>query len=203
MKDLGQVEHFMGMRINVDSQRGRVTIDQTAFAERILLRFGMESCNSVSTPVEPGTKLDQVTGNSKNADYRQAIGCLMYLMLGTRPDLCYAINLFSRYQDKATNGHWTLLKRVLRYVKGTTSMQLVYQKRENVNPLEGYVDSDCSNDSSDRRSTTGFVYEVFGNAVSWATKSKVLLQCLHPKLNTLLRLKQLLKRCGTKSYSRI
>lgn len=93
----------------------------------------------------------------------------MYLMLGTRPD---QINLFSRYQDKATCEHWNCVKRVLRYIKGTTGMHLMYTRKDEATPLVGYVDSDWANDPDDRRSTSGYLFEVYGNLISWTTKKQ-------------------------------
>lgn len=173
MKDLGPVEYFMGLRIQVDRSNGVTIIDQTTFAERILDKFGMKDANPVATPLEPGSKLVKAKqGDDIQGQYRQLVGSLMYLMLGTRPDLCFAISYFSRFQDKATRTHWTQLKRVLRYVKGTTSYRLVYTCKDEAHPLAGYVDADWANDLDERKSTSGFVFEVYGNPVCWATKKQ-------------------------------
>lgn len=67
MKDLRQMEYFVDMQITVDNQNGKGTIDPTAFVERNLMLFGMESCNSVATPVESGPKMKQVDGGTKRS----------------------------------------------------------------------------------------------------------------------------------------
>ena len=95
----------------------------------------------------------------------------MFLMIGSRPDICYAISYLSRFQDKATDEHWTCLKRVLRYVKGTTNYGLVY-RRSRSPLLEGFCDADWANDTSDRKSTSGYLFKVAGNVVSWNSKKQ-------------------------------
>lgn len=74
----------------------------------------------------------------------------MYVMLCTRPDLCNSISILSRYQSCASEDLWRALKRVLRYIKGTINLGLIF-KRENIKEdyIVGYVDSDWAGDSID------------------------------------------------------
>lgn len=135
----------------------------------------MQTCNPVTTPIEIGTKLskpDECDGGNIQTQYRQLIGSLMYLMLGSRPDLCYSVSYFSRFQDCAGLVHWNCLKRVLRYLRGTAFYELVYTRNSNAVPLRGFVDSDWANDVDDRRSTSGFLFEVYGNPVCWTTRKQ-------------------------------
>lgn len=93
----------------------------------------------------------------------------MYLMLASRPDLCYAVGYLSRFQDCATEAHWTHLKHIMRYLKGTSDLKLVYKRSES-DPLIGYADSDRANDTCDRKSTSGFLFQVYGNTILWSSK---------------------------------
>lgn len=173
MKDLGPVEYFMGLRIKVNRSNGMTIIDQTTFVERILDKFRMNNSKPVATPVESGLKLIKAEQEDDiQGQYQQLVGSLMYLMLGTRPDLCFAISYFSRYQDKATKTHWTQLKRVLPYLKGISSYHLVYTRKDGAHPLVGYVDADWANDPDERKSTSGYIFEVYGNPVCWASKKQ-------------------------------
>ena len=97
----------------------------------------------------------------------------MYLMLATRPDICFAVSFLSRMQDEATDNHFAHLKRVLRYLKGTQDFKLVYT-RGNERPLQGYADADWANDPTDRKSTSGFLLQVFGSTVFWSSKKQAL-----------------------------
>ncbi|KAK9736902.1 hypothetical protein QE152_g11181 [Popillia japonica] len=73
-----------------------------------------------------GSRKAQSENEKTNEPYRQLVGCLMYLMIGSRPDICFALNYFSRFQDFAKNEHWIHLKRVLRYLKNTLRLGLYW-----------------------------------------------------------------------------
>lgn len=92
-------------------------------------------------------------------------------MLGTRPDLCSSISLLSRYQNCASEKLLVSLKRVLRYIKGTLELNLVYANKSD-NIISGYADADWGGDTTDRKSTSGFCLFVFGNVVLWSSKKQ-------------------------------
>ncbi|PNY03537.1 copia-type polyprotein [Trifolium pratense] len=88
MTDLGKMKYFLGVEV-IQSEEG-ICISQQKYATEILSRFGMEKCNSVSSPIVPGWKLDKDEGSEATdaREYKQIVGSLMYL-LATRPDLAY------------------------------------------------------------------------------------------------------------------
>jgi hypothetical protein len=94
----------------------------------------------------------------------------MYVMLNTRPDISAAVNYYSRFQGIATEEHWKGLKRILRYLKGTIDMSLRFRKTQD-STITTYADADWGGDS-DRKSTTGFLVEVYGNPVCWVTRKQ-------------------------------
>jgi hypothetical protein len=167
MKDLGELQSFLG--INITRTNDKLYINQALYAQKLLKRFGMEDCKSAKTPMEIKPPEDEaVEIIDKLKPYRELVGCLMYLMLTTRPDLSTAVNYFSRYQSNATEAHWKGLKRILRYVRGTTELGLLYCKGGK-DALIAYSDADWGG-SSDRKSTTGYLCKVFDNTVCWTTK---------------------------------
>lgn len=85
------------------------------------------------------------------------------------PDICYAVNVLSRYCENPGRQHWQGVKRILRYLKGTKSMELVY-KREAESKLIGFCDADWGGEIDERKSTTGYVFTYAGGAVTWSTK---------------------------------
>ena len=95
----------------------------------------------------------------------------MYLSQGTRPDITYIVNSLSRYNGQPTSEHWSAVKRVLRYLKGTINMKLTYKKNEDKN-IFGYCDADWANDIEDRRSCTGYIFMFQGAAISWNSKKQ-------------------------------
>ena len=171
MVDLKEIKHFLGIRI--ERSDSEILLDQTVYLQSVLRRFNMNECNPVSTPLP--LKLNYSALNSDDsydAPCRNLIGCIMYAMLCTRPDLCTAINLLSRYQNKSNKELWLCLKRILRYIKGTINIKLVYKRNENYDEiLTGYVDADWANDELDRKSTTGCLFKLFKNCtVTWFTR---------------------------------
>ena len=106
--------------------------------------------------------------------YQSAVGAIMYAMLGSRPDIAYAISVLSQFNSNPAPQHWTAIKRVLRYLNGTKDYKLVYGGRSNnVNPtLLGYCDADWASNIDDRRSMTGYVFTLAGGAISWQTKKQ-------------------------------
>ena len=80
--------------------------------------------------------------------YASAIGSLMYAMLCTRPDIVYAVSITSRYQANLGEEHWTVVKRILKYLRMTQDLVLTYKGGEL--KLEGYTDYDFQSDVDDR-----------------------------------------------------
>lgn len=174
IKDLGSVENFMGIEIQRDRKHRILTLSQEKYARDILMRFDMIDSKPRAIPIEVNLDLnDENDTVPTEHPYRELLGSLMYLMLGTRPDIAYALNKMSRYQDKATDTHWSYLKSILRYVNGTSDYKLIYRDDNDV-PLSGFADSDWANDKGDRKSTTGFLIQVYGNLVVWCSKKQQL-----------------------------
>lgn len=171
MTDMGEVKQFLG--IKVERYENQIKISQPKYIDGMLKRFGMEECRPTSTPMEPKPQFEH-EGNIEltKQPYKELIGCLSYLMLSTRPDIAAAVNTFSRYQAAPTDKHWSHLKRVLRYLKGTRDYGLVYRRRADSSPLIGYADADWGNDGEDRRSISGFTFKIHDATVSWTTRKQ-------------------------------
>ena len=179
MTDLGDLKYFLGMEVQQDHTSGTTSICQSKFAKDILEKFGMENSNPVKTPQEPGLKLKRsmcVNGckhneTMANVPFRNAVGCLMYLMVGTRPDLAAAVGVLSQFSADPCPTHWQALKRVFRYIQGTRSYGIEYQATSN-DKLHGYSDADWAGDIEDRRSTSGYAFELNNGCVSWRSKKQ-------------------------------
>ncbi|XP_042051274.1 secreted RxLR effector protein 161-like [Salvia splendens] len=101
--------------------------------------------------------------------YANIIGSVMYTMLCTRPDLAQAISVTSRFMADHGRQHWVALKWMLRYLKGASKFGLVYKAESDHQggALAGFCDSDYASNRDNRRSQTGYVFNLFGTAVSW------------------------------------
>jgi hypothetical protein len=109
--------------------------------------------------------------------YASAVDSLMYAMVCTRPDIAYAVGVLSRYMSKPEKEHWTTVKRVFRYLCGTTNYGLCYQGRlrlDRVLYIHGFVDADWVGDLDRIRSTSGYVFNLFGGAISWMSKRQAI-----------------------------
>jgi hypothetical protein len=100
----------------------------------------------------------------------KAIGCLMYSMLGTRPDIAFAVSCCSRYMSNPAEPHIKAAKRIMRYLRGTINFELTF--RGELEPLLGYSDSDWAGDTGTRRSTSGYIFNVGSGAISWSSKQQ-------------------------------
>ena len=103
--------------------------------------------------------------------YASAIGSIMYAMLCTRPDVCVAISLAGRYQSNPGVDHWTAVKNILKYLKRTKDMFLVYGGGEEF-VVKGYIDASFDTDPDDSKSQTGYVFILNGGAVSWCSSKQ-------------------------------
>lgn len=111
--------------------------------------------------------------------YQAAIGCLIYLMLGSRPDLAFSVNKLAQYCAAPTVRHWIGVKRIIRFDKGTLNYGLllrnVPREKEDLIPtglINGYFDAAFMDDTRDRHSTMGYVFFCAGSLVSWSSRKQ-------------------------------
>ena len=132
----------------------------------------MEKCKETSTPMSTSTYLD-LDEKGKLVDesrYRCMIGSLLYL-IASRPDIMLSICLCARYQFNPKESHLTVVKRIIKYLKGTTNVGLWYPKGTSLN-LAGFLDSDFTRCKLDRKSTSGTCDLLVSSSVSWNCKKQ-------------------------------
>ncbi|KAG6520324.1 hypothetical protein ZIOFF_017373 [Zingiber officinale] len=171
MSDLGLLSYYLG--IEVEQQKNRILLRQSAYAKKILSHFKMADCNATKHPMEPKTQLHKdLEGTPIDAtEYRRLIGCLRYL-LHTRPDLSYSVGMASRYMERPTIMHHKVVKQILRYLKGTIHFGLVYIKGPQEFCIFGYSDSDLAGDLDGRKSTSGMAFYLNESLVSWNSQKQ-------------------------------
>ena len=93
----------------------------------------------------------------------------MYLMVCTRPDIAHAVSVVSRFMSNPGKPHWEALRWILRYLKGSMDVGLLYRKENNGNGdcVVGYCDADLGGDRDKRKSLTGYIFSAWGNTISW------------------------------------
>jgi hypothetical protein len=175
MDDRGEAHYLLGMLIKRERETKTLSISQRSYTEKVLRRFQMESCRPVGTPLETGKKFHELSSDDESFDtqtYRQAIGCLTYVSVTTRPDIAAAVGILSQYMSKPSKDHWIGVKRVLRYLKGTLNYGIKYSANNGNPELIGYSDSDWAGDIDTRRSTSGYVFQLSNSVISWSSRKQ-------------------------------
>ena len=172
VKDMGELNYILG--VTVDQNVEGIWIGQPAYTKKVLEKFQMDEAKPVSTPVDTSVKLTKTDEDSEAVDqgsYQSAVGSLLYLSTWTRPDITFAVSNVAKFCSKPSKEHWTAVKRIMRYLKGTVDFGLQYDRK---GPAEciGYSDSDWAGDINDRKSTSGYVFQICGTAVSWRSKKQ-------------------------------
>ncbi|XP_062099716.1 secreted RxLR effector protein 161-like [Humulus lupulus] len=99
--------------------------------------------------------------------YTSVVGSMKYIMVCTCPDLCHGVSVVSRYMGNPWRGHWEVVKWMMRFIKGTSNIGLLYGLSSNRQEVHGYVDSDYARDVDTRRSQIGFVFQINNYTISW------------------------------------
>ncbi|GKB32673.1 ribonuclease H-like domain-containing protein [Tanacetum coccineum] len=172
MTDLGSLNYFLG--ISAQRSSSGLFLSQSKFAEEILERAHMQHCNPCRTPVDTESKLgsdgDPVSDPTL---YRSLAGALQYLTF-TRPDISYAVQQVCLYMHDPRAPHFTALKRILRYVRGTLTFGLQIHASTTAQ-LTAYTDADWAGCPVTRRSTSGYCVFLGDNLLSWSAKRQVTL----------------------------
>ncbi|KAL0453640.1 UNVERIFIED_CONTAM: Retrovirus-related Pol polyprotein from transposon TNT 1-94 [Sesamum latifolium] len=175
MKDLGAATKILGMEIHRDRGSRKLWLSQQGYVEKVLDRYGMSKAKPVSTPLanhfklssEQCPKMDREMEDMTKVPYTSAVGCLMYAMVCTRPDLAHAVSQVCKYMSKPGRHHWEAVKWIFRYMNSTVGHGVVFGSQQNDPLVVGYVDSDYAGDLDDRRSTTGYVFTLGGGPICW------------------------------------
>ncbi|XP_050919046.1 uncharacterized mitochondrial protein AtMg00810-like [Lathyrus oleraceus] len=132
MSDLWNLSNFLGVEFKDTSER--VFLHQKKYAQDILKRFKMSNCNATATPLETGAKLKKDTNDKVVSEtlYKQIIGSLRYLC-NTKPDICQSVGLLSRFVEKPQECHLIIVKRMLRYIKGTIDHGVMVPRKNKTN----------------------------------------------------------------------
>ncbi|XP_016669977.1 secreted RxLR effector protein 161-like [Gossypium hirsutum] len=139
---------------------------------KILNKFSMQNYKATCTPIAIGEKLSSQGSSeqvSKSA-YRSLVGYLLYLT-ATRPYIMFAVSLLSRFMHCYNEKHFQAAKRVLRYIKGTLSHGMLFNKVESLK-LVGYTDSDWGGLIDDMKSTSGYVFTLGSAIFCWSSKKQ-------------------------------
>lgn len=132
MTDLGELRTFLGLEINRDRPKRILHLSQTKYIQKILENHGMMGCNPCTTPADPHVRLAKShqpfeASETEKKKYESAVLSLMYAMVGTWPDIAYAVSKVSQYSINPNPTHWTAVIRIFRYLAGSPNRGLYYR----------------------------------------------------------------------------
>ena len=179
MKDLGEASYILGMKIYRDRSRRMIGLTQGTYIKKVLKRFSMENSKRGLIPMSHGVSLSgkmspktpEERERMSKIPYASAIGSIMYAMLCTRPDVAYSISVTSRYQSDPGEDHWKAVKNILKYLRRTKDIFLVFGGESELK-IEGYTDSSFQSESDDSKSMSGYVFTLNGGAISWKSSKQ-------------------------------
>ncbi|CAI7856464.1 unnamed protein product, partial [Closterium sp. NIES-54] len=178
--DLGELRSYLGLQITRDRARRTITLTQSHMVNQVLQRFGFQYSSPQLTPLSTSHSLSAPPSDESvepSGPYPELVGCLMYLMTCTRPDLAYPLSLLARYvaPGRHRKVHWDATKRVMRYLCSTSGMGLVLGGRGPV-VLTGHADASWVDDSATLWSWQGYTFGLGSGSVSWrSTRSSSVL----------------------------
>uniref|UniRef100_A0A0A9Z9C0 Copia protein n=1 Tax=Lygus hesperus TaxID=30085 RepID=A0A0A9Z9C0_LYGHE len=172
MKDLTGSKNLTFLGMDIKRVGSQIHISQKSLIDKIIQHFNMTDCKIASVPVEPGLNLLKADISESNLPYRELLGSIMYLMLASRPELCFAVSYFGRFQNNYDSTHFKALKQVVRYLKGTRDHVLVFSKTNSDLKLTAYADADHGSDIIDRISVSGYALMLNSCLIVWSSKKQ-------------------------------
>jgi hypothetical protein len=175
---MGEARHFLGTTIERNRNTGTISLGQTNYIDGLVSLCNLENAKPAPSPLAPGVKLGsefspmhaEEIQEMRKVPYREAVGGLMYIANGTRPDIAYATNLLARVAANPGRIHWSAVKYLVRYLKGTRDHRLTYGAGPT--GLFGYSDASHGTQDLEYRSVSGYAFVLNGGAVSWSAKKQ-------------------------------
>ena len=182
ISDLGEARFCIGIAKSRNRADRTISISQTALIDRVVQQFGQSEADPISTPMDPSVARSLTRPSSSDPPlsatdtselarlpYRSLVGSLMYLAVGTRPDISFAVARLCQFLDCYRRTHWNAAIRVVRYLKGTRLLALTLGGNPDLE-LVGFSDSSYADCPDTARSTMGYCFSVGGAIFSWSSR---------------------------------
>ncbi|CAI7854340.1 unnamed protein product [Closterium sp. NIES-53] len=169
--NLGELRSYLGLQITRDRAQRTITLTQSHMVQQVLQRFDFTYSSPQATPLSTRHSLSALPSDESvepSGPYPELVGCLMYLMTCTRPDLAYPLSILAHYVAPGRHRleHMAAAKRVLRYLCSTSGLGLVLGGRRPV-VLTGHADASWADDQATQRSSQGYTFSLGSGSVSW------------------------------------
>ena len=192
----GSAEMYVGLHISRDRKTRRLWIDQTQFISNMIQKYGYGDAHPVSTPMDCNVHLQAPLKDDQSHipdyPYQSIVGSLLYCATITRADIATATTTVAKFSSNYTEIHCTAVKRILKYLRGTTHFAICYSGSEKSNLLTSFSDADYAGDLDDRKSRSGCILMLNHGPISWlsckqqctassTTESEYIAACLTAK----------------------
>ena len=180
IKDSGELTYLLGIEILRDRQARTISLSHRRYIDTVLERYGMSKCNPVSSPIDPNVRLtrnqsaqsDEDQELMKHIPYQSAVGALMHPAVMTRPDIAHAVQQVAQFMSNPGNTHWTAVKRIFRYLKGSRNYVLTLGGKDVSLELTAYSDSDFAMSKDNGRSISGTALFLGTGCFLWSSKKQ-------------------------------
>jgi len=159
--------------MRIKNEDRKIYLDQTDYLRKVLTHFGMTDSKLAKTPLPMGYKPEPFEGTSSSqlrSQYQSLISSLLYIMLGTRPDIAFAVTQMAKFTSNPSDEHLNRAMYILRYLVGTRDYALVFNGNNN-GGLHAFCDSsygdDCTDSDRMRRSTQGYFFKLADLSIKW------------------------------------
>jgi hypothetical protein len=171
IKELGPAKLVIGLQLTQDDKG--IAVSQSTYVQSIVREDGMTDAHPAPVPLTGGevnaTITDEVHEPTNPTAYRHIVGKAMYAMVGTRPDIAFAVGVLGRFASNPNQFHLGMAKHLLRYLKGTVDTAITFKRGNGIATFEGFCDADWGG-SEDRKSTSGYLFTLNGAPISWCSK---------------------------------
>ncbi|RYP46575.1 hypothetical protein DL769_011380 [Monosporascus sp. CRB-8-3] len=191
INDLGAADWYLGVRIVRSSETGDVRLDQEQYIDKALASLGIDNMRAEPTPfvkehLSHATRYEGKADKQDIFNYASLVGKFNFSSCITRPDTAFATSTWARFMSNPSPKHRECIKRLPRYLKGTSKLSIRYRKLDEKHPHYAYnklglfmaVDASFADDPDTAKSTTGYVLFMAGGPVAWASKrQQVVTRC--------------------------
>lgn len=171
IKDLGEVHHYLGIDVK-RSSNGHFMISQSAYIDKIVEAADLKEAKISKYPVDTGYYKLEGELLPSNDDYRKLIGMLLYLSTNTRPDIAASVSILSKRVSCPRDLDLNEVRRLIRYIKGTSELKLSLSWSGCKPDLYAYSDANWAEDPMDRKSNSGYFCSINGGAISWSCRKQ-------------------------------
>lgn len=126
MKLTRDIKYVLGLKVERNRECKKLKLSEERYTKKILERFGILECHPTTCPVTSNAILEVHQGPATNFLYSQAVGLVMYLAMGTRPNMAFNIGLVLRFASNLREVHIKAIKRILPYLLGMTNIDLIF-----------------------------------------------------------------------------